>query len=171
MARPLNPRCVACVQLSVAEARQQECWVESRCHRKRSHYRHRDRLRRKAMLQRQQPAIQTPAIAPPQSYAAFLVLYRSGSTAPVHAIAAEIWQGDTRIGLTPTIHTFGLKAIPQTQGGQRIEPIQTVIAQLLATLREPFSINAFEWDVIERPPAQCPLRPCPLHPTDDEPLT
>lgn len=166
MARPVDPRCVACVQLSVEEARQQECWVESRCHRRRSHYRHRDRLRRQASLQRQQPTVTTEPIAVSSNYAAFLVLYRSSKEAPVHAVAAEIWQGSTKIGLTQVIHTFGLKAIPQNQAGTRVEPIQAVIAELLNTLRQQFNITGFEWEVIELPPSACPLRPCPLHPSD-----
>jgi hypothetical protein len=102
----------------------------------------------------------------PSTYAAFLVLYRSNKESPVHAIASEIWQGDQRAGLTEPIHTFGLKAIPQRQGEQRIEPIQSVIAQLLDTLRTEYGVTAFEWEVIERSPADCPLRPCPLHPID-----
>jgi len=166
MARPIDPRCIACVQLSVEEARQQDCWVESRCHRRRSHYRHRDRLRRQASLQRQQATVDIDPITEPGSYAAFLVLYRSSKDAPVHAIAAEIWQGSTKIGLTQAVHTFGLKAIAQNQSGTRIEPIQTVIAELLDTLRNKFNITGFEWEVIELPPSTCPLRPCPLHPSE-----
>ena len=164
MPRPIDLRCVACVQLSVPEARQQSCWVESRCHRRRSHYRHRDRLRRQRLLRQNLIDIEVPDT--PSTYAAFLVLYRSNKESPVHAIASEIWQGDQRAGLTEPIHTFGLKAIPQRQGEQRIEPIQSVIAQLLDTLRTEYGVTAFEWEVIERSPADCPLRPCPLHPID-----
>lgn len=164
MARPVDPRCLACINLTVAEARQQECWVESRCHRRRSHYRHRDRLRRQAWLQRQQATLDLAPLTTPESYAAFLVLFRSSKEAPVHAIAAEVWQGTTCLGLTPAVHTFGLKAVPQKQGDTHIEPIQAVIARLLDTLRTQYHITGFEWEVIERPPAACPLRPCPLHP-------
>ena len=53
MARRITKKCVACAQLSAADAQQLHgkkgdgCWDEKRCPRRRSHYRHRQRLNEK----------------------------------------------------------------------------------------------------------------------------
>lgn len=90
--------------------------------------------------------------APPLSYAAVLVLYRNHKDAPVHAVAAEIWQGDRQVLNIPPIHCLGMR------GNQVTAYIQTVLEQL----HHQFGVSRFEDVIKQLPVAQCPIQPCPL---------
>ncbi|MBD1909860.1 MULTISPECIES: hypothetical protein [unclassified Leptolyngbya] len=183
MARHVNQKCQQCAALAVEEAialhgpEGDNCWnPENRngwgydCHRRRSHYRHRDddnrtrrRLRRAAKLNPGGVAIapigdpDTPLelLPPPTThYAAVLVLYRNRKDSPVHAIAAEIWQGDTKIHTIKAVHCLGMRG----------NEVADYIEQLLTQLHERFKVSRFESEPKELPVADCPLTPCPMKP-------
>lgn len=84
--------------------------------------------------------------------AAILVLYRQNSNAPVHAVAAEIWQGDQKIAEVKAVHCMGMK-------GDRVS---AYIKEILVSLSQKFGVTRFE-DVIRDVPVEyCPISRCPL---------
>ncbi|HIK18487.1 MAG TPA: hypothetical protein IGS53_24820 [Leptolyngbyaceae cyanobacterium M33_DOE_097] len=87
----------------------------------------------------------------PASPAAILVLYRQASDAPVHAVAAEVWQGEERIAVVKAFHCMGMRA----------DKVQAQIKHLLGELHQKFGVTRFEDVVKEMPVEQCPLVPCP----------
>lgn len=168
MPRRIDPKCLACAQLSVAEARQQNgpegdgCWVESRCHRRRSHYRSRRDNNASRRSQYQQIRQQEKAANAPQTLeisleskpVAYLYLYRQKrQDAPLHAIAVSVWQGDQQVLQVKPIHCAGM----------RNQQIQGYLMEVLKTLREQFGITKFEPE-IRMEPTECPIEPCPLKP-------
>lgn len=92
-------------------------------------------------------------ISVPQSPpAAILVLYRQSPTTPVHAVAAEIWEGSQKLAEVKPIHCMGMRA----------DKVTDYIKQLLSSLTEKFGITRFE-DVVKDVPVEwCPIEPCPL---------
>ncbi|NJN85855.1 MAG: hypothetical protein HC881_05490 [Leptolyngbyaceae cyanobacterium SL_7_1] len=141
------------------------------CHRRRHHYRHREddnRTRRRlrkltkqaeggqgnaphpAMPLTQEGAIVAPP--PPLMRAAVLVLYRNHKDAPVHAVAAEIWQGDRQLIEMRPVHCMGMRG----------DQVTTYLHQILANLRENYGVSRFEDVVKEIPVHQCPIEDCPL---------
>ncbi|MBD2098866.1 hypothetical protein H6F90_27775 [Trichocoleus sp. FACHB-591] len=88
----------------------------------------------------------------PIAPAAILVLYRQQTDAPVHAVAAEVWQENQLVAVVPPIHCMGLK-------GDRVS---AYIKEMLASLAQQFGVTRFEDVIKEVPVAQCPIEPCPL---------
>jgi len=149
------------------------------CHRRRNHYRHRqdDNQTRRRMRKLQKQAIQpdqnqlaqnqlqqiqhNPAaldpieFSPPSlpfPYAAVLVLYRQGKDAPVHAIAAEIWQGDRKVNQINAKHCMGMRG----------NEVTAYIREILEQLHQQVGVSRFE-DVIKAVPVeQCPILGCPV---------
>ena len=166
MPRKIDPKCLECAQLPVAEAREQHgpdgdgCWHEQRCHRRRSHYRNRrDINAERRSLYRQAVKIQKAELAPdtlqvaiPLKPVAYLYLYRQKrQDAPLHAIAVSVWQGEQRLLEVTPIHCAGL----------RNQQIQAYLMEVLRSLRQNYGITKFEPDV-RLEPQECPITPCPL---------
>lgn len=143
------------------------------CHRRRHHYRHREednrnrrRLRRQAKMEQSldptaaqavnssvpNTPIEIPAPPLPVVRAAVLVLYRNHKDAPVHAVAAEIWQGTHKVGELQPIHCMGMRG----------DQVTAYLQQVLATLREHYNVGRFEDVVKELPVQQCPIEGCPF---------
>lgn len=180
MARRVNAKCQQCAMLAVEEAialhgpTGDNCWNPANeqgwgydCHRRRSHYRHREDNNRTRRRLRKAAREGTPSDqrtfpvqdgepmalpAPPPVYAAVLVLYRNHKDAPVHAVGAEIWQGDRQVLALSPMHCMGMR------GNQVTDYIQSVLEQL----HQQFGVSRFE-DVIKQLPVEaCPIQPCPL---------
>ncbi len=98
-----------------------------------------------AMLELEPPPF---AIAP----AAILVLYRQSPHTPVHAVAAEVWQGQRKVAEVKPVHCLGMRA----------DKVTDYIKQLLTSLNQQFGVTKFEDIVKEIPVQQCPIVPCPL---------
>ncbi|MEM6839734.1 MAG: hypothetical protein AAF609_23220 [Cyanobacteria bacterium P01_C01_bin.120] len=168
MPRRIDPKCLDCAQLSVAQAREQhgpagdDCWTESRCHRKRSHYRNRRDNNASRRSQYQQVRQQQIAATAPETLevslnfkpVAYLYLYRQKrQDAPLHAIAVSVWQGDQQVLQVKPIHCAGM----------RNQQIQGYLTDVLKALKEQFGITKFEPEV-RLEPTECPISPCPLKP-------
>lgn len=117
------------------------------------------RKRRSRSLPTELPTSSQPTVpldidlpTPVRSPAAILVLYRQSTNAPVHAVAAEIWQDTERIAQIPAVHCLGMRA----------DKVTDYIKQLLQSLQQQFGISRFEDVVKEIPVHQCPIAPCPL---------
>lgn len=92
--------------------------------------------------------VPTPVSVP----AAILVLYRQSAIAPVHAVAAEVWQGHEKLAQIQAVHCLGMRA----------DKVTDYIKQLLQSLQQQFGISRFEDVVKEVPVHQCPIANCPL---------
>jgi hypothetical protein len=174
MARSLNRKCLECSKLPFEEARGLHgpqgdgCWDDSRCHKRRSHYRNRgDRnatrsLKRQQKQQVTQPQVAQLSIPIPDITSAVLIVYSDRPDdfkegVPIHAIGAELWTGDRRIAAIEPIHCFGMR-------GDRV-------TALLPQILEEFSsyvghgkcFTSFAV-VAHRHARDCPLMPCPFHP-------
>lgn len=143
------------------------------CHRRRNHYRNREddnrNRRRKRKLEKrgitgdalsaqalEDTKLATPitviAPTPPLIAAAVLVLYRNHKDSPVHAVAAEIWQSDRKIGEMQPVHCMGMRG----------DQVTLYLQEMLLTLREQYGIIRFEDSVKEIPVNKCPINGCPL---------
>ncbi len=162
MPRRINPKCLACAQLTADEAKQMHgadgdnCWNEQRCPRKRSHYRHRRDNNAKRRAERQQAvtqvAVEEVAVPISAPTVAYLYLYRAKrQDAPLHAIAVSVWQGSQRILEIEPIHCAGL----------RNRQINQYLKDVLTQLEERFGISEFESQV-RLEPEECPVAQCPL---------
>lgn len=168
MPRRINPQCLHCIQLSVEEARHLHgaqgdgCWEESRCHRRRSHYRNRrdnnayrrSTYRQSAQENQSGQVPETISIAITLKPVAYLYLYRQKrQDAPLHAISVSVWEGEQHLLDVTPIHCAGM----------RNQKIQEYLMDVLKTLRERYGITKFEPE-IRLEPTECPIKSCPLKP-------
>ncbi|WOD37150.1 hypothetical protein [Nodosilinea sp. E11] len=168
MPRRINLKCLHCAQLSVDEARQlhgeqgDACWEESRCHRRRSHYRNRrdnnasrrSTYRQSAQENQSGQAPETISIAIALKPVAYLYLYRQKrQDAPLHALSVSVWEGEQHLLDVTPIHCAGM----------RNQKIQEYLMDVLKTLRERYGITKFEPE-IRLEPTECPIKTCPLKP-------
>ncbi|MGJ3250815.1 MAG: hypothetical protein ACFE0J_06755 [Elainellaceae cyanobacterium] len=178
MARNVNRKCQHCAMLAVEDAialhgpMGDDCWNPGNarklgydCYRRRNHYRHRDddnrtRRRMRKLVKQGSTADLHPPVepveilvpSPPPIYAAVLVLYRNHPDAPVHAVAAEIWQGSQQVGEMKAVHCMGMRG----------DQVAAYLQSLLQHLREHYGVGRFEDVVKEVPVTQCPIEGCPL---------
>ena len=168
MPRRVDPKCLECAQLSVIEARQQHgpegdgCWDDSRCHRRRSHYRNRrdnNASRRSQYQQGKSTNVpETLTVSLTLKPVAYLYLYRQKrQDAPLHAIAVSVWEGNQRVLEVEPIHCAGM----------RNQQIQGYLMEVLNALKQRFGITKFEPEV-RLEPMECPIQPCPLSPEKSE---
>ena len=169
MARRINPKCVTCAQMSVAKARQLHgaagdgCWVEKRCHRRRSHYRNRQGLNEKRrVVYRQQvdatkpdDGVERVSLEVAESTLPYVNLYiwrEKRKDAPVHAISATVIQNGEKVLEVKPIHC----------AGYRKRQLERYIEQkVMPYLKTRFGITHFS-NEIRLEPIECPLKDCPL---------
>ncbi|MEM1253474.1 MAG: hypothetical protein AAGI69_13650 [Cyanobacteria bacterium P01_H01_bin.21] len=167
MARRINPKCVACAQMSVAKARQlhgktgDDCWDEKRCHRRRSHYRNRHGLNEKRRVEyRRQVAkpddgVERVSLEVADSslpYANLYIWREKRKDAPVHAISATVIHNDQKV----------LEVAPIHCAGYRKRQLERYLEQkVMPYLKERFGITHFS-NEIRLEPIECPLKDCPL---------
>lgn len=174
MARRVNKKCLKCSVLDVEEARRLHgpdgdgCWDDLKCHKRRSHYRHRsDRNFKRALSRQLQQKVDTPetlqlsADLSESTYFPLLILYtdrplRRKEKVLLHALAAELWFGtDQRAKIEP-VHCI---ALSQEQVGQLTQQILKKFSEYCDT-GEKFTVFS---EIIYRDMQHCPIRPCPLH--------
>lgn len=132
------------------------CWDPRVCYSRRSYARNRDRISQTRSRRRQEAELEQLSVPfEPLSQIEFgvLVVYRkSGADTPVHAIAAEIWQGQEKVAIVPPLHCIGLMP----------SQVHAYVAKMLSLLEERYGIKKFA-SQRRLDPELCPLRPCPLH--------
>lgn len=171
MPRRVNKKCVACAQLSAAEARQihgsggDGCWVEERCKRRRSHYRNRRRVNEERRLQYQQQQSvqnsreQTETVSLPVAeedsvpYANLYIWREKRKDAPVHAIAASVFQDGRKVLDVEPIHCAGYRRRQLENYVQR---------DVMGYLKARFGITFFT-EEIRLEPIECQIAGCPYH--------
>lgn len=174
MARRVNKKCLKCALLAVEEARQLHgvegdgCWNDLKCHKRRSHYRHRSERNLKRVVLRQiQGEPNTPETIefspslPPSKHFPVLILYTDHPPHPkqkilVHAVGAELWSGtEPQVRIEP-VHSFALSQ----------EQFRALTQQILKKFSEHCNtdeILASFSELIYRDMQYCPIHPCPLH--------
>lgn len=161
--KAIPEKCCKCAMLSASQAQALHgtdgdgCWNPSVCYSRRSYARHRDRRNQVRRRKQQQAVLETLSVDSSEFaglITAILVIYRkSGAATPVHAISAEIWQGQERCAVVAPLHCMGM--VPSQ--------VIAYVRKMLALLDTTYGIKKFASE--ERlDPFLCPLRPCPHHP-------
>ena len=168
MSRPTQAKCQHCASLSAPAAQAlhgptgNACWNPAVCHRRRSHYRHREQNNQKRQQNQHWKTIQDTLSAfmaqpqaPQQDYTAFLYLYihHEQNDKHLHALSIALWQGQTLKAQAPVTHCFGIES----------EALKAWLTPTLKQLRPRFGHIKFD-HLVELEAQDCPLRPCPLHP-------
>lgn len=164
MPKATSEKCRLCAKLSAAEAISLHgdsgtgCWDGDKCHKRRTYYRNRDRYNR---AKRQQYRVATGkepvvvSVQPPQVMFAVLQLYRTRVDAPLHAVGAELWRGDTQVAVVEPVHTLGWKPA-------QVQVYLRDILKAFSTHVPGAALDKFETQQ-ELSPSLCPVLPCPLH--------
>ena len=171
MPRKISKKCIECAQLSAQKAQQQHgpdgdgCWVESRCRRRRSHYRNRLEVNEKRRsTYRQQDSVGTPSRSPVETvslevaenavpYATLYIWRERRKDAPVHAISASVFEGGSKVLEIKPIHCAGYR---------RRELENYIQKKVMPYLKARYGITVFS-DQIRMEPTECSIEGCPLH--------
>jgi hypothetical protein len=118
MPKKVARNCFLCSKLSNDEAQAKSCWDADRCPNRRHYQRNKERIsqqrKTQAKLSDYPEKLRTIdsgkiiAIDHPIGTAASIIFYRERQDAPVHAIAAEIWQGNRKVLNVKPMHCLGL---------------------------------------------------------------
>lgn len=173
MPRAASEKCRLCSKLSDQQAKLlhgeegDHCWAGKPCHDRRSYYRHREEKNYRRRKRRQitnierglitpfSPQVVTLEVLAPAIPAAVVHWYRETKDSPLHAVGAELWMGNDRVARIEPVHCLGLTELH----------IKTLLVQILQHFSQ-FSGQKLERfrSTVELNPANCPIRPCPLHP-------
>jgi hypothetical protein len=119
MPKKVAHNCFQCSKLSHDEAQAKSCWDADRCPNRRHYQRNKERISQQRRSLKSQTKLsdytekptanqpRTIAIDPPLGTAASIIFYRERQDSPVHAIAAEVWQGNNKILAVQPIHCLG----------------------------------------------------------------
>lgn len=160
MAKLLPEKCRKCAMLSAEQAQAlhgaegDRCWNPAVCYSRRSYARNRDRINQTRSRKRKEGELEQISVEfEPLSQLMFavLVVYRqAGADTPIHAIAAEIWQGQEKVAIVPPIHCVGMMA----------SQVHQYVGKMLSVLEERYGIKKFASQT-RLDPELCGLRPCP----------
>ena len=171
MARRVSKRCVECAPLSASKAqllhgeKGDGCWHNKRCPSKRSYYRNRQRLNEQRRLQYQQQAsgvvsdedqvetVSLPVAEASVPYANLYIWREKRKDAPIHAIAASVFQNGSKVLEVKPIHCAGYRK-------RQLE--QYVQKDVMSYLNARYGITFFA-DEIRLEPIECPIPGCPWH--------
>jgi hypothetical protein len=168
MPKKVAHNCFQCSKLSHDEAQIKSCWDADRCPNRRHYQRNKERISQQRRSVRTQAQLldytgesttisitsgTTIVIDPPIGTAASIIFYRERQDAPVHAIAADIWQGNRKVLNVKPMHCLGLS------------PAQVVgmMADILKACSTELDVEMSKFaSKVELHPSLCPIRPCPL---------
>ncbi|NJN11490.1 MAG: hypothetical protein HC815_27350 [Richelia sp. RM1_1_1] len=160
--KPTPAKCRKCAMLSAQKAKElhgengDKCWNPAVCYSRRSHARHRDRRNQTRNMKRAGTIENITVDIQELSEIRFatLIVYRPpGESTPVHAVGAEIWQGQKLHAKIQPIHCVGMVR----------SQILSYVKKMLEVLRTNYGIKKFASQ--ERlNPDMCPIRPCPHNP-------
>ena len=141
-ARAIPDKCLKCAMFSAQKAQEihgadgDGCWNPAVCYSRRSHARHRDRRLAVRSQKRHQElehlAVETEATTA-QFFAVLLVYRKPGADTPIHAIGAQIWQGQRQSGEVKTIRC----------GGMTPSQVHAYIRKMLSVLEENYGVKKF----------------------------
>ena len=169
MARRVSKKCIECAALSANVAQQLHgkkgdgCWHDKRCPSKRSYYRNRQRLNEQRRLQYRQQVSSTasgeeqvetvtlPVAEASAPYANLYIWREKRKDAPIHAIAASVFQEGSKVLEVAPIHCAGYRK-------RQLE--QYVQKKVMPYLNARYGITFFA-DEIRLEPIECPIGGCP----------
>ena len=120
MPKKVGHNCFQCSKLSTPEAQAKHCWDAVRCPNRRHYQRNKARISQQRKQSRPVESSgnvpRTIAIAvadgkpfeSPIGTAVSIIFYRERQDAPVHALAAEVWQGTEKVLKVEPMHCLGL---------------------------------------------------------------
>ena len=167
MPRKISKKCVECARLSAPVAQQlhgpegDSCWVESRCRRRRSHYRNRLEVNEKRRSTYReldspaQPTVETVSLAISEDAVPYATLYiwrEKRKDAPVHAISASVFQGSSKVLEIEPIHCAGFR---------RRELENYMQKKVMPYLKARYGISFFA-NQIRLEPIECSIKGCSL---------
>jgi hypothetical protein len=167
MPKKTGHNCAQCSKLGNTEAQAKPCWDGDICPNRRYYHRHKQRISLERKVTRssrldgdsfadQRNQLRTIVIDPPVGITASIIFYRERRDAPVHAIAAEVWQGGQgKVLSVEPMHCMGLSS------GQVVELMTNILRSCSSDLGVELTKFAHR---IELHPSQCPISPCPLCP-------
>jgi hypothetical protein len=97
--------------------------------------------------------VEVDLLPSPHTSSAVLVMYQATADAPLHAIGAEVWQGNEKKAIIKPVHCLGMRS-PQIK--------EYIAHKMLPILHQHFGIASFEREYKVLHPHQCPLEVCPL---------
>jgi hypothetical protein len=173
MPKKVAHNCFQCSKLSHDEAQTKSCWDavrvaspwENRCPNRRHYQRNKERISQQRSSQKSQikrshptekPTANQPrtiAIDHPIGTSASIIFYRERQDAPVHVVAAEVWQDSNKVLAVQPMHCLGLS--PAQVVGVMTEILSACSSELEVSLGKYAS-------KVELHPSLCPIRPCPL---------
>jgi hypothetical protein len=176
MPKKVAHNCFQCSKLSHDEAQIKSCWDADRCPNRRHYQRNKERISQQRRSLRTQAQLSdyteqstntaiaslapkviasntTIAIDHPIGTAASIIFYRERQDAPVHAIAAEVWQGNRKVLNVKPMHCLGLSP------SQVVEMMKEILKACSIELNVELSKFSSK---VELHPSLCPIRPCPL---------
>ena len=177
MPRPVSKKCVACVSLDIDEARivhgkkaekeADRCWSDQRCPRIRSYYRNRREINEDRRLEYAQKKaagtggdgerdnaieiVSLPVAEETLPYANLYIWREKRKDAPIHAIAATVFQNGSKVLEVAPIHCAGYR---------RSQIQKYVHKDVMGYLKARFGITFFA-DEIRLEPIECPIAGCP----------
>jgi hypothetical protein len=165
--KTIPEKCRKCAMLSSQQAQSLHgaegdgCWNPMVCHSRRSYIRNRDRINQTRSRRRKeregQPELEQLVVdyvpLAQITYAVLQVYRPMGADTPVHAIGAEVYQGQEKIAMVPVVHCLGL--LPSQVHGY--------VRSMVNALEDRYGIHKFASQV-RMEVALCPVRPCPHHP-------
>ena len=111
MPKKVGHNCFQCSKLSTAEAQTKPCWEAARCPNRRHYQRNKARISQQRKQSRPVESGNVPrtiSIESPIGTAVSIIFYRERQDAPVHALAAEVWQGTEKVLKVEPMHCLGL---------------------------------------------------------------
>jgi hypothetical protein len=160
MPKKVGHNCFQCSKLSTADAQAKPCWDAVRCPNRRHYQRNKARISQQRSQSRPVESsgsvVRTIAIEPPSGTAVSIIFYRERQDAPVHAIAAEAWQGTQKVLKVEPMHCMGLT------------PIQVVgvMTEILKACSSELGVEITKFvNKVELHPSECKIVNCPLNST------
>jgi len=156
MPKKVGHNCFQCSKLSTPEAQAKPCWDAVRCPNRRHYQRNKARINQQRKQSRPVESSgnvpRTIAIQPPIGTAVSIIFYRERQDAPVHAIAAEVWQGTEKVLKVEPMHCMGLTP------AQVVE----VMTEILKACSSELDVELIKFaSKVELHPSQCPISSCP----------
>ena len=156
MPKKVGHNCFQCSKLSTAEAQTKPCWDAVRCPNRRHYQRNKARISQQRKQSRPVESngnvLRTIVIEPPIGTAVSIIFYRERQDAPVHAIAAEVWQGTEKVLKVEPMHCMGLTP------AQVVE----VMTEILKACSSELDVELIKFaSKVELHPSQCPISSCP----------
>ncbi len=161
MPKKVGHNCFQCSKLSTTEAQTKPCWDAVRCPNRRHHQRNKARISQQRKQSRPVESSgnvpRTIAIQPQIGTAVSIIFYRERQDAPVHAIAAQVWQSDKgKVLMVQPMHCLGLSP------AQVVE----VMVEILKACSSELGVEITKFvNKVELHPCQCPILDCPINST------